>query len=129
MRTTAVRDGDWVTLDCVKSRQASGSVVWDFQGTRFKPAHAKAAAVAVRALVGHHVGRHLHRRLTVQEALIAKLYAPETLCRHPDDMVSRHDGHGFMFEYPIVRIFVDYRVSRVVDGANEVMRELIARKL
>lgn len=36
---------------------------------------------------------------------------------------------GLNLKYPIARAFTDYRVSRVVGGANEVMRELIARKL
>jgi alkylation response protein AidB-like acyl-CoA dehydrogenase len=44
-------------------------------------------------------------------------------------MVQLHGGYGYMLEYPIARAFTDLRVSRVVGGANEVQRELIARKL
>jgi alkylation response protein AidB-like acyl-CoA dehydrogenase len=34
-----------------------------------------------------------------------------------------------MEEYPVSRHFVDARVQRIYGGANEVMLELIARKL
>jgi len=118
-----------LTLDYVKERKAFGQTVWDFQNTKFKLADAKAGAVAVRTMIDYYLGEHLRRKLSVQEAAIAKLYATETLWKHLDDMVQLHGGYGYMLEYPIARAFTDYRVSRVVGGANEVMRDLIARKL
>lgn len=118
-----------VTLQYVKDRRAFGQTVWDFQNTKFKLADAKAHAVAVRTMVDYYLGEHLRRKLTVQEAAIAKLYSTETLWKCLDDMVQLHGGYGYMLEYPIARAFTDYRVARVVGGANEVMRDLIARKL
>jgi len=103
--------------------------VWDFQNTKFKLADVKAQSVAVRTLVDYYLGEHLRRKLSVQEAAIAKMYATEALWKCLDDMVQLHGGYGYMLEYPIARAFTDYRVSRVVGGANEVMRDLIARKL
>lgn len=44
-------------------------------------------------------------------------------------MVQLHGGYGYMLEHPIARAFVDMRISRIYGGSNEVMRELIARKL
>ncbi len=118
-----------LTLQYVKDRRAFGQTVWDFQNTKFKLADAKAHAVAVRTMVDYYLGEHLRRKLTVQEAAIAKLHSTETLWKCLDDMVQLHGGYGYMLEYPIARAFTDYRVSRVVGGANEVMRELIARQL
>ena len=118
-----------ITLQYVKDRRAFGQTVWDFQNTKFKLADAKAHAVAVRTLVDYYLGEHLRRKLTVQEAAIAKLYSTETLWKCLDDMVQLHGGYGYMLEYPIARAFTDYRVARVVGGANEVMRDLIARQL
>ena len=60
---------------------------------------------------------------------MAKLFATETLWKCVDDMVQLHGGYGYMLEYPIARIFTDYRVARVAGGASEVLRDLIARKL
>ena len=44
-------------------------------------------------------------------------------------MVQLHGGYGYMLEYPVARAFVDMRVSRVYRGSNEVMRDLVSRKL
>ncbi|GAA7761930.1 MULTISPECIES: acyl-CoA dehydrogenase family protein [Cupriavidus] len=118
-----------VTLEYVKDRKAFGGTVWDFQNTKFKLADVKANAVALRTMVDYYLGEHMRRKLTVNEAAIAKLHSTETLWKCIDDMVQLHGGYGYMLEYPIARAFTDYRVSRVVGGANEVMRELIARKL
>ncbi|MGO4413086.1 acyl-CoA dehydrogenase family protein [Cupriavidus sp. KB_39] len=118
-----------ITVDYVKERKAFGGTIWDFQNTRFKLADAKAHAVAIRTMVDYYLGEHLRRKLTVNEAAIAKMHATETLWKCLDDMVQLHGGYGYMLEYPIARAFTDYRVSRVVGGANEVMRDLIARKL
>ncbi|TDF83786.1 acyl-CoA dehydrogenase family protein [Pseudomonas sp. H9] len=118
-----------LTLAYVKDRKAFGQTIWDFQNTKFKLADAKAASVAVRTMVDYYISERMQRRLTVEEAAIAKLYATETLWKHLDDMVQLHGGYGYMLEYPVARAFVDLRVSRVVGGANEVQRDLIARKL
>ena len=117
------------TIDYVKERKAFNQTVWDFQNTKFKLADAKAASVAVRTMVDYYIGEHMRRKLTVEEAAIAKLFATETLWKHLDDMVQLHGGYGYMLEYPVARAFVDPRVSRVFGGTNEVQRELIARKL
>jgi acyl-CoA dehydrogenase len=43
--------------------------------------------------------------------------------------VQLFGGYGYMLEYPIAQMFVDGRARRIHGGANEVMRELIARSL
>jgi acyl-CoA dehydrogenase len=117
------------TLHYVKDRRAFDQTVWDFQNTKFKLADVKAQAVAVRTMIDHYIGEHMRRRLTLEEAAIAKLFATETLGKALDDMVQLHGGYGYMLEYPIARDFVDSRVMRIYGGTSEVMRELIARKL
>ncbi|MES2264641.1 MAG: acyl-CoA dehydrogenase family protein [Pseudomonadota bacterium] len=116
------------TIEYVKQRQAFNQTVWDFQNTKFKLADIKAQAIAVRTLIDHYLSEHM-RRLTLEEAAIAKLYATEALGKSTDDMLQLHGGYGYMLEYPIARAFVDMRVNRIYGGTSEVMRELIARKL
>ncbi|WP_144113406.1 acyl-CoA dehydrogenase family protein [Paraburkholderia sp. BCC1886] len=117
------------TLNYVKDRRAFNQTVWDFQNTKFKLADIKAQATAVRVLVDHYLAEHMSRRLTLEEAAIAKLFATESLGRALDDMVQLHGGYGYMLEYPVARAFADARVTRIYGGTSEVMRELIARKL
>ena len=40
-----------------------------------------------------------------------------------------HGGWGYMWEYPIARAFVDSRLQMIYGGSNEIMKELIARKI
>jgi acyl-CoA dehydrogenase len=118
-----------ITVDYVKDRRAFNQTVWDFQNTKFKLADVKARSVAVRTMVDYYIAEHMKRKLTVQEAAIAKLFATETMWKCIDDMVQLHGGYGYMLEYPIARAFTDYRLSRIAGGASEVMRDLISRKL
>lgn len=117
------------TIDYVKDRKAFGQTVWDFQNTRFKLADLKAECVAVRIMIDHYLAEHMRRKITLEEAAIAKLYATEKLGAALDAMVQLHGGYGYMLEYPVARAFVDMRVNRIYGGTSEVQRELIARKL
>ncbi|MBS0285290.1 MAG: acyl-CoA dehydrogenase, partial [Proteobacteria bacterium] len=40
-----------------------------------------------------------------------------------------HGGAGYMNEYPIARMWRGARVSRIYGGTNEIMKEVISRKL
>ena len=117
------------TIRYTKERKVFGQTVFDFQNTKFKLSDLKARATAMRIMVDYYLAEHLRRKLTVEEAAIAKLFTTETLCAGLDDMLQLHGGYGYMMEYPIARAFVDARVSRIYGGTSEVMRELISRGL
>jgi len=117
------------TIRYTRERKLFGHSVLDFQNTKFKLADLKSRAAAMRIMVDYYLAEHLRRKLTLEEAAIAKLFTTETLCAGLDDMLQLHGGYGYMMEYPIARAFVDARVSRIYGGTSEVMRELISRGL
>ena len=117
------------TIAYVKDRKAFNQTVWDFQNTKFKLADLKTQCTAVRLMIDHYLGEHMRRRLTLEEAAMAKLFATESLSTALDTMVQLHGGYGYMLEYPVARAFVDTRVYRIYGGTSEVQRDLIARKL
>ena len=117
------------TIRYTRERKLFGQSVFDFQNSKFKLAELKAKATAMRIMVDYYLGEHLRRKLTVEEAAIAKLFTTETMCAALDDMLQLHGGYGYMSEYPIARAFVNARVSRIYGGTSEVMKELIARGL
>jgi len=43
--------------------------------------------------------------------------------------VQLRGGYGYMAEYPVARMWTDARVQKIYGGANEIMKELIARTL
>lgn len=63
------------------------------------------------------------------EAAIAKLLASEAAFRIANRMVQVHGGYGYMKEYAIERIYRDVRALPIIEGANEVLRFIIARDL
>ena len=46
-----------------------------------------------------------------------------------DRCLQLHGGYGYTLDHPIARMFADGRIQRIYGGANEVMKELIARSL
>ena len=60
---------------------------------------------------------------------MAKWWLTEQQCRVVDECLQLHGGYGYMIEYPIARLYADARVQPIYAGANEVMKELIARSL
>ena len=46
-----------------------------------------------------------------------------------DECLQLFGGYGYVTEYPIARMYADARVQRIYGGANEIMKELVARKL
>ena len=74
------------------------------------------------------LGEHLRRKLTLDEAAMAKLFVTEELGRALDEMLQLYGGYGYMMEYPICRAYVDSRVTRIYGGTSEVHRSMIAEK-
>ena len=117
------------TIRYTKDRKVFGQSLFDFQNTRFTLADIKARATAMRMMVDQYLAEHLKRKLTVEEAAIAKLYCTEELGKALDELLQLYGGYGYMMEYPICRAYVDSRVNRIYGGTSEVMKELISRKL
>lgn len=68
-------------------------------------------------------------KLDSQMASMAKYYATDLQCSAVDRCLQLHGGAGFMLEYGVARMFADARVQPIYGGANEIMKELIARSL
>jgi len=117
------------TIRYTKERVVFGKPLFDFQNTRFKLAEIKVRTTAVRMMVDQYLAEHLQRKLTVEEAAIAKLFSTEELSKALDELLQLYGGYGYMMEYPITRAYVDTRVFRIYGGTSEVMKELIARNL
>jgi hypothetical protein len=60
---------------------------------------------------------------------MAKRFATDVGFKVCNDALQLHGGYGYIREFPIERIFRDLRVHQILEGTNEIMRVIIARKL
>ena len=60
---------------------------------------------------------------------MAKRFATDACFELCDQALQIHGGYGYIKEYPLERFFRDTRVHRILEGTNEVMRMIIARRL
>jgi acyl-CoA dehydrogenase len=117
------------TILYTRDRQIFGKSVFDHQNTRFTLAEAKARARMLRVFVDHCIKLVMRDELTAVEAAMAKLVGSELQNQLLDDFLQFHGGNGYMAGYNVGRAWVDARISRIYGGANEVMKEIIARSL
>ena len=58
---------------------------------------------------------------------MAKRLATDIAFRISDKAMQLHGGYGYLKDYQIERIFRDLRVHQILEGTNEIMREIIAK--
>nr|WP_157573936.1 acyl-CoA dehydrogenase family protein [Nocardia jejuensis] len=117
------------TVAYTKARNAFGAPLFDMQNTRFELAQCAILTRTTRVFVDHCLEARLRGELDAPTASIAKAHATEVQCEVIDRCVQLFGGYGYMLEYPIARRYADARVQKIYAGANEVMKELIARSL
>ncbi|HET6630232.1 MAG TPA: acyl-CoA dehydrogenase family protein [Woeseiaceae bacterium] len=118
-----------ITMDYIRERKAFGQPIADFQNSRFKMADMRTQIDVAQAFVDQCVLEHNDGELSADNAAKAKLFTSELEGRVMDECVQLHGGAGYMDEYPICRMYLNARVSRIYAGSSEVMREIIARSI
>ena len=117
------------TVDYVKQRKAFGRTIFDFQNTQFRLAECATTAHVARVFYDSCVEQHLAGELTATTAAMAKWWLTEQQVTVLDACLQLHGGYGYMREYPIARRYQDARVQKIYGGANEIMKDLVARSL
>jgi alkylation response protein AidB-like acyl-CoA dehydrogenase len=116
--------------DYVTERRQFGRPVSDFQMTQFRLADMLTELVAARQMVRLAASMldSGHSEATAYCAM-AKRFATDvgfTIC---NDALQLFGGYGYIREYPMERHVRDTRVHQILEGTNEIMRVIIARRL
>ena len=117
------------TIAYCKERMAFGKPIIDFQNTRFKLAECKTNTTVARAFLDTCIAAHLKGELSVETAAMCKYWLSDLQGVVLDECLQLHGGYGFMQEYAVAEMWTDARVQRIYGGTNEIMKELIGRKL
>jgi alkylation response protein AidB-like acyl-CoA dehydrogenase len=111
-------------------RKQFGKALWDFQATQFKLADMATELEAARVFL-----RHAAAALDAGDAsatklcAMAKRFVTDTGFKVANDALQIHGGYGYLRDYQVERIVRDLRVHQILEGANEVMRVIIAREM
>ncbi|RLC00110.1 MAG: acyl-CoA dehydrogenase, partial [Deltaproteobacteria bacterium] len=125
----AARGAFDITLNYVKKRRAFGQSIGEFQNTRFSMAEMMTKIQLARSFLDDLIPRHMAGEEIVSEVSMAKYWITDLQFEVADRCLQFFGGYGYMKEFPISRYFVDARVQSIYGGANEIMKELIARRI
>lgn len=117
-------------LDYVKVRKQFGKALAEFQALQFRLADMETELAAARLLL-HRAAKALDDKEPDATKLcaMAKRFATDVGFNACNDALQLHGGYGYIREYPVERILRDLRVHQILEGTNEVMRLIIARKM
>jgi acyl-CoA dehydrogenase len=118
-----------LTVEHTKERKAFGQALIEMQNTRFVLAEIKTEATIARTFIDRCIVDMMEGRMDAELASMAKYWISDLQCKVIDQCLQLFGGYGYMLEYPIAQMYVDARVQKIYGGANEIMKEIIARSL
>ena len=117
------------TIEYTSTRTAFKQPIAGFQNTQFKLAECATQLQIHQAFLDRCTQLLFKHELTAESASMAKYSATEMHSKVVDECLQLFGGYGYMWDYPIARMYADNRVARIYAGTNEIMKVLIARGL
>ncbi|MCK6206943.1 acyl-CoA dehydrogenase family protein [Bacillus infantis] len=118
-----------LTLSYVKSREAFGRPVGNFQNTQFKMAEMATDIEMGRSFLDTLNKEHMEGKDITQKVSMAKWKLTDNARRIAAECLQLHGGYGYMEEYEIARRYRDIPVASIYAGTNEIMKSIIAKGL
>ncbi|MGM0639265.1 MAG: acyl-CoA dehydrogenase family protein [Pseudomonadota bacterium] len=119
-----------LSRDYMAERKQFGRELNQFQALQFKIADMATELAAARLMV-----RQAAWRLDQQDpeatahCAMAKRFATDVGFNVCNEALQLHGGYGYIREYPLERLVRDTRVHQILEGTNEIMRVIVARRL
>ena len=114
----------------MQERKQFGKSLAQFQALQFKLADMATELVAARQLVRYAASKLDRGDLDATTyCAMAKRFATDVGFQVCDQALQLYGGYGYIKEYPMERYFRDVRVHQILEGTNEIMRLIIARRL
>jgi acyl-CoA dehydrogenase len=118
-----------LAVEWAKERETFGALLASRQGVQFPLADSVTELTAARWLTWQAAWKYDQGEDARLESSMAKLFATETGFRVVDRAIQILGGMGVAKEMPLEHWLRDLRVTRIVEGASEIQRFLIARDL
>ena len=127
-----LRAMDKAVADCIaytSERIAFGKRILDNQHVQFRLAELQTKIEMVRSLLYRAVAEYVAGNDVTTLASMAKLASGRLVREVADACLQYYGGMGFMNETPITRLYRDGRVASIGGGADEIMLEIIAKRM
>ncbi len=111
-------------------REQFGRKLAEFQALQFRLADMATELEAARLMI-YNAATKLDASAPdkTQACAMAKRFATDTGFRVCNDALQLLGGYGYLMDHPVERHLRDLRVHQILEGTNEIMRVIIARKL
>jgi acyl-CoA dehydrogenase len=117
------------TVKYTTERTAFNTPIAGFQNTQFKLAECSTQMQIHQTFLDRCIELLVDHKLTSESASMIKYSATDMCGNVVDECLQLFGGYGYMWDYPIARMYADNRVARIYAGSNEIMKILIARGL
>jgi alkylation response protein AidB-like acyl-CoA dehydrogenase len=114
----------------VGERQQFGQPIGAFQAVQFRLADMATELEAARTLL-YRAASALDRKDgdATKLCAMAKRFVTDACSAVANDALQLHGGYGYLKDYGVERIVRDLRVHQILEGANDIMRVIVAREL
>ncbi len=117
-------------LNYSNERQAFGKRLNQQQALQFKLADMATELEAARVMLYQAAWKLDHKMPdATRHCAMAKRFVTDTGFNVVNDALQIHGGYGYLKDYPLERNLRDVRVHQILEGANEIMRVIVARDL
>lgn len=114
----------------MQERKQFGKPIASFQALQFKLADMATELVAARQMVRLAASKlDAGARDASTYCAMAKRFATDAGFMVCNEALQLHGGYGYIREYPLERLMRDARVHQILEGTNEIMRVIIARRM
>lgn len=117
-------------LDYTNERNAFGKRLNQQQALQFKLADMATELEAARVML-YQAAWKLDNKTpdATRFCAMAKRFVTDTGFNVVNDALQMHGGYGYLRDYPLERMLRDVRVHQILEGANEIMRVIVARDM
>jgi alkylation response protein AidB-like acyl-CoA dehydrogenase len=117
------------TIEYARERRTFGRPIAQHQVIAHKLADAATELEAARSLLYATAWRVMQGEYPVAEISMTKKYCAQVQNRLVDTCVQVFGGAGYLAETPVSRAFRDARLQRIGGGTDEIMNEVIAKRM
>ncbi|MEL7486925.1 MAG: isobutyryl-CoA dehydrogenase [Pseudomonadota bacterium] len=115
-------------LDYTNERRAFGKRLNEQQALQFKLADMSTELEAARVML-YQAAWKLDNKTpdATRHCAMAKRFVTDMGFEVVNNALQMHGGYGYLRDYPLERMLRDVRVHQILEGANEIMRLIVAR--